>query len=180
MVRSWNPVNVHQPLAIVRLVVIAGRSGQRQERIAVVGRGESNDLVLGRAAALDPVLPSELEGGLDRLGTAAQEVELVERRRDESGEFVGQVLDHLAGEGGPVDVGDLGGLVGHRLADFGHTVADADYESAAGTIEVPAAVSGMEPATLPMGYQRKIPRQLAVEDVRIGVVSLVHPDGNLT
>ncbi len=91
--------------------------------------------MLGGLAGLDPVLPRELERRLDRLRAAAQEIELVEVRRQQRSELVGQGLDGFIGKGGAVDVRDLRGLVRHRLPDLGNAVAEVGDEGAAGTIQ---------------------------------------------
>ncbi len=178
-VRRRDPMDVDQPLTVVGLVVLPRRRGERQQRVAVIGGRERDHLVLRRLAGLNPVLAGQLQRGLDRLGAAAQEVELVQLRGKQRRQFVGERLHRLVGEGGAIDIGNLGGLVRHRLADFADPMAEVGDERPAGAVEVPVALGVDQPAPLATGDKRKAPGELPVEDMRIGILVGGHREGNL-
>src|SRR5947207_6586001 len=63
--------------------------------------------MLAGLAGLDPVLPGELQGGLDRFRAAGEEIELVELARERGGELAGELLHRAVGECGARDVAEL-------------------------------------------------------------------------
>src|SRR5207237_6245371 len=92
-IRIWggNAVDVDEPRLERCLVRLARRGGKREQRAAVVAGTQSDDAVLARLPALDPVLSGELQCGFDRLGAATKEVELREIAWERVGDLVGQV-----------------------------------------------------------------------------------------
>ena len=71
--------------------------------------------MLPGAARLHPVLPRQLERGLDRLGATTQRIDQIEVAGREPRDLGGQLLDGVMGEGGAADVGDLSSLARERL-----------------------------------------------------------------
>ena len=68
--------DVHQPFAIIRLVVLAGRGAESEQRVAMVPRRQRDEPVLRRLSHLDPVLPGELERRLDGWAMMSSCIEL--------------------------------------------------------------------------------------------------------
>ena len=69
---------------------------ERAERDAVIALAARDDVSPLRLAALDEILPRELERGLDRLRAAADEEDVTDALRRVSDEIVGQFLRSLA------------------------------------------------------------------------------------
>src|SRR2546427_10761447 len=95
------------------LLARGGREGQ--QGVPVIGRVERDDTMLAGLAGLDPVLPGELQGGLDRFRAAGEEIELVELARERGGELAGELLHRAVGERGGRDVAELARLARQRL-----------------------------------------------------------------
>src|SRR5256885_16985507 len=70
-------------LAKGKLILPARGGGEGQRGVPVIGRVERDDTMLAGLPGLDPVLPGELQGGLDRFRAAGEEIELVELARSE-------------------------------------------------------------------------------------------------
>src|SRR2546427_11316442 len=97
------------------LLARGGREGQ--QGVPVIGRVERDDTMLAGLAGLDPVLPGELQGSLDRFRAAGEEIELVELARERGGELAGQLFHRAVGECGAPDVVELAGLARHGFRD---------------------------------------------------------------
>src|SRR5207245_7965401 len=80
--------------------------------------------MLAGLAGLDPVLPGELQGGLDRFRAAGEEIELVELARERGGELAGELLHRAVGECGARDVAELARLARQRLRHLRIRVAE--------------------------------------------------------
>ena len=145
-----------------------GAAGRREgeQCVAVIGRRERNDLPLGRAPALDPVLPRELERRLDRLRAAAERVDQVEVLPASAAAISArQLLDRLVGERRAVQVADPAGLLGHRGRDLRHPMAKVGHEGAPRAVQIAPALGVEQPAALPAHDAGIAAIQLAVEDV---------------
>ncbi len=97
-----------------------------------------NDAIARGLTSFEMKLPGELDGGFCGFGAAGGEIHApagAKVRRGESEEAVRQFF----GGGGVklrgVREGDLGGLLRHRLTDFGYAVTDADYGRLAARVE---------------------------------------------
>jgi hypothetical protein len=131
--------------------------------------------VLTRLAALDPVLPRQLQRGLDRLGSTTQEVELREIAGQRLGQLVGEVLDRPVREHRAGEIAELATLLGDRVGDFGVRVAEVGDVGAADGVEVALAPRIDEPAPLAADDLGVLVAELAVEDVAVGVAVRSHP-----
>src|SRR5438128_2738247 len=107
--------------------------------------------MLAGLAGLDPVLPGELQGGLDRFRAAGEEIELVELARERGGELPGELLRDL------------------RIR-----VAEIRDVGAAHGVEVALPLLVVQPAALTPHDARVAAAQLAVEDVAIGIAVVRH------
>ena len=120
---------------------LAGGEGHRPIRPAVEGAHEGDDL----AAPGGPA--GQLEGPLDRLGTAVAEEHRVEPR----GRHVHQGLGgrhQLGMVGGPRDVPETIDLLVHRPHHGGVPVPEVGDPDAAGEVEHRPAVHGVQPGAL--------------------------------
>jgi hypothetical protein len=81
----------------------------------------------------------------------------------------GELLDGLVGERGATDIRDAAGLACHGLTDLMHSVADAGDEGATHGVEVALPVLVLDPAPLAAHGQRKLAREVPIEDRRIRV-----------
>src|SRR6266702_426718 len=95
---TGNAVHVDEPRAERRFVRLARRGGQGEECAAMVARSEGDDPVLFGPAAFDPVLPRELQRGLDRLGATTKEVELRQVPGDRLGDLCSELFDWFVGK----------------------------------------------------------------------------------
>jgi hypothetical protein len=138
----------------------------------VVGRGQRDDFVLARPSQVDPVLARELERCLDRVRAARERVDPVEVARCQRGQLGAQLLDCAVGHRRAADVRQTARLVRHGVGDFGHAVPDVGHEGAAARVEVDVAVRVVEPAPLAANDERVARRQLAEEDVGVGVAAV--------
>ena len=129
----------HEPIAVCRAVLLARRSGQREEGISVIARRKREHFVLVRPSGLHPVLAGEFERRLDGLRATGEEVGVVEiagRPRDDlRGERFGRVVR----EHHPADIGHARGLARHRVADRGHAVPNVHHECPAAPVQVAPA-----------------------------------------
>src|SRR5207249_4891070 len=148
-IRRSDAMHVHQPLPEHRLVVLARRRGEREQRVAVIGRSERDDLVLLRPAALHPVLPRQLERGFHRLGAAREEIQLVEVAGERRGELGSELLHRCVREGGGRQIAELPRLLRHGIRDLAVRVAEVGDVRAAHGVEVALAVFVVRPPAPP-------------------------------
>lgn len=100
-------------------------AGQRAQRVAVIALPAGDEMATLRLADLDEILPRHLHGGLDGLGTAGDEIDVVEPLRCQANQPLGQLLGDIGGEEGGMGVGDAIHLRAHRGHDLGVAVAEA-------------------------------------------------------
>src|SRR2546426_867959 len=131
-----------------RLVGLARGCGQGEQRAAVVAGAERDDAVLVGAAALDPVLPGQLQRRFDGLRSTTEEVDLGEIAWQGGGDFIRQVLDGSIGEHGAREIAVLPALLGDRVGDFGVGMAEVGDVGAADGVEVALAALVDEPTAL--------------------------------
>src|SRR6266571_5081040 len=122
--------------------------------------------MLAGLAGLDPVLPGELQGGLDRFRAAGEEIELVELARE--------LLHRAVGERGGRDVAELARLARQRLRDLRIRVAEIRDVGAAHGVEVALPLLVVQPAARTPHDARVAAAELAVEDVAIGIAVVRH------
>ena len=89
-----------------------------------------------RLAALDEILPRQLERRLDRLRSAADEEHVAETCRRVRDEVVGQLFGRLRGEEAGVRVFELVELRAHGGENVGMRMAEAGHRGAAGGVDV--------------------------------------------
>src|SRR5438445_12854117 len=130
--------------------------------------------MLAGLAGLDPVLPGELQGGLDRFRAAGEEIELVELARERGGELPGELLHRAVGERGGRDVAELARLARQRLRDLRIRVAENRDVGAAHGVEVALPLLVVQPAARTTHDARVAAAELAVEDVAIGIAVVRH------
>src|SRR5436309_11255525 len=130
--------------------------------------------MLAGLAGLDPVLPGELQGGLDRFRAAGEEIELVELARERGGELAGELLHRAVGECGARDVAELARLARQRLRDLRIRVAEIRDVGAAHGVEVALPLLVVQPAALTPHDARVAAAELAVEDVAVGIAVVRH------
>src|SRR5204863_1879625 len=167
-------LDVDEPLAEGKLVLLARRGREGQQGVPVIGRVERDDTMLAGLAGLDPVLPGELQGGLDRFRAAGEEIELVELARERGGELAGELLHRAMGERGGRDVAELARLARQRLRDLRIQVAEIRDVGAAHGVEVALPLLVVQPAALTPHDARVAAAELAVEDVAIGIAVVRH------
>src|SRR3989442_6942616 len=130
--------------------------------------------MLAGFAGLDPVLPGELQGGLDRFRAAGEEIELVELARKRGGELPGELLHRAVGERGGRDVAELARLARQRLRDLRIRVAEIRGVGDAHGVEVALPLLVVQPAALTPHDARVAAAELAVEAVAIGIAVVRH------
>ena len=89
---------------------------------------------------LDEILPRHLERGLDRLGPAADQIDVAQARRRVRDEPVGEPLGGLRGEEGGVGVGERVELPAQRRDDLRVAMAEAGDRRAARGVEIAPAL----------------------------------------
>src|SRR5256885_4035171 len=135
-------------LAKGKLILPARGGREGQQGVPVIGRVERDDTMLAGLAGLDPVLPGELQGGLDRFRAAGEEIELVELARERGGELAGELLHRAVGERGGRDVAELARLARQRLRDLRIRVTEIRDVGAAHGVEVALPLLVVQPAAL--------------------------------
>ncbi len=116
--------------------------------IALAARDDAETLWL---AGFEMELAGELDGGFGGFGAAGGEVDgaaVLEIWWSELEEAGGEFRGGFGLELRSVGEGELRGLRGHGLADFGDAVANADDGGLSGGVEVFAVVGGEDPAAL--------------------------------
>lgn len=100
-----------------------------------------NDAIARGLTAFEMKLSGELDGGFRGFRAAGGEIHAPARtkiRRSESEETMRQFFRRIRVKLRGVRESDLGGLLGHRLTDFGYAVTDADYGRLAAGVEKPS------------------------------------------
>ena len=98
---------------------------ERAERIAVIALAPRDDMGPLRLADLDEILARHLQRRLDRLGAAADQIDMGQSGRRVLDQPVGQALGDFGGEKGRVRVGDRVELAAHRGDDVGMPMSEA-------------------------------------------------------
>ena len=125
------------------------------------------------SARLHPVLPRQLERGLNRLGAAAQRIDQIEVSRRQPRELGGQFFHRVMGEHAAVQVGNLSRLPSERVSDFSDTVAHIYHVCPARAIQVLPPLVIVQIAAFSPDDAGIIPTELPVKD-RGGGVSRAH------
>ena len=99
--------------------------GEGAERIAVVALAPRDDMAALRLADLDEILARHLERRLDRLRTAAHQIDAIEAGGSVLDQTVGEAFGGLGGEKGGVRVGELIELLAHGGEHVRMSVAEA-------------------------------------------------------
>ncbi len=102
----------------------------------------AENLVARGLSDFDLILAREFQRGLDRLGSAAGEVDgaAAEVFSGEREQFFGVLFGDRGGELAGVNELQLRGLLGHGGGNFGHAVADEVDGGGSGEIEILVAV----------------------------------------
>ena len=98
---------------------------ERAERVAVIALAPRDDMAALGLADLDEILARHLERRLDRLRTAADQIDALKSGRSVLDQAVGQTLGDLGGEKGRVRVGQRVELPAHRGEHVRMPVAEA-------------------------------------------------------
>ena len=96
---------------------VAAADRERAERDAVIALAARDEMAPLRFAALDEILPRQLERGLDRLGAAADEERMAKAFRRMRDEVVGKFFGGLRGEEAGMRVFELVELRAHGRDD---------------------------------------------------------------
>jgi HAMP domain-containing protein len=137
--------------------------GERTERVAVVAlppRDEPRALGL---ADLEEILPRHFQRALDRLRTAAHQIDAGEAARLVPDQIVGERLSHVGGEEARVHIGELVGLSRQRREHARVPVPETRHGGATGAVEDFAALGVDEPDAVPADCRGRIFAQVAVE-----------------
>ena len=118
--------------------VAAGR--QRPQRIAVIALTARDDVPPLRLALLDEILPRHFQRRLDRLRSAADEIDVVDPFGRGLDEAVGELFGDFGREETRVCVGKLVELLVKGSNHVGMAVAETGHRRAAGRIDVALAV----------------------------------------
>jgi len=148
-------------LAAAPLVAADRERAQRVAVVALAPRDEVGALLL---ADLDEVLARELQRRFDRLGTAGNEIDLVQPLRRMRDEVLGQRLGHVRREEAGVGVGELVDLLVHRSQHVGMRMAQAGDGGAAAGVEVTLAVGIDDVHALRRDCPRRHVRELPMDD----------------
>jgi len=125
--------------------------------------------VLARLPGFDPVLPRQLQAGLDRLRAARKEVQFVEVAGQGGGELAGELFHRAVGECRRREVAELARLPCDGVGDLGVRVAQVGYVGTPHRVEVALALLVDEPTSLPAHDPRVGAPELAVEDVAVRI-----------
>ena len=138
---------------------------ERSQRVAVEAEPARHDVAALGPAGLEMVLARELEGGLDRLGAAGDEVGAREPGRRLGDEGRRQRFLRLAGEEAGMHVVELVELVLDRLAHLGMAVAEAGDGGPSRGVDVALARAVVEIKSLAPHGQGKLKAGAATQDV---------------
>ena len=122
---------------------------QRAERIAVIALPPRDEAHALRLAGLDKILSSDLDRGLDRLRSTADEIDIGQSAGLVANERIGKRLRGFGSEEGGVGIGELRGLFGHRREHARMLMAETGHRGAAGGVEHLPAVLTDQPDALP-------------------------------
>ncbi len=118
--------------------VAAGR--ERAERVAVIALAPRDDMAALRFAGLDEILARHLERRLDRLRTAAHEIDAIESGRRVLDQAVGEALGDIGGEEARMRIGERVELRAQGGEHVGMAVAEAGDGRASRRVEIAPAV----------------------------------------
>ena len=113
---------------------------ERAERIAVIALPPGDDMAALRLADLDEILARHLERRLDRLRTAADEIDMAQPGRRVLDQAVGEALGGFGGEESGVRIGEGVELFAHGGEHVRVPVAKARDGRAARRVEIAAPV----------------------------------------
>ena len=113
---------------------------KRAERVAVIALAPRNDMAALRLADLDEILARHLERRLDRLRTAADQIDMAQSRRRVLDQPVGQTLGDFGREEGGVRIGQRVELAPHRGQYVRMPMAEARDRRAARCVEIKPAL----------------------------------------
>ena len=102
---------------------LAAADRERAQRVAVIALTPRDQEAALRLAALDEILPRQLQRRLDRLRSAADEEDVAEAVRRVRDQVVGKLFGHLRGEEAGMGIGELVELGVHRRDDIGMRMA---------------------------------------------------------
>src|SRR3989442_7511305 len=125
--------------------------GKRAESAPVVALPAGDDASARRFAALDEILPRELNRSLGGFRAARSEVDApasAKRPRGQLEQAGSQALRDAGVELGSVREGELLCLLGHGAANRGNAVADAHYSGSARHIQIFFSINGEDVAPL--------------------------------
>ena len=127
----------------------AAADRERAERDAVIALPPGDEILPLRLAALDEILPRELERRFDRLRSAADKENVADAFRRMRDEIVGEFFGGLRGEKAGMRIFELVELRPHGGENIGMRVAKAGHRRAAGGIDVFLAglVADVDPLT---------------------------------
>ena len=126
--------------------IAAGR--QRAQRVAVIALAARDEMRALRLAALDEILPRDLDRGFDRLRSATDVIDVSEPARLVADQPLRQFFGGLRREEAGMGIGELSSLPLHRLEHARMLMAQTRDGGAAGGIEHAMATLG-RPATRP-------------------------------
>ena len=114
----------------------AAADRERAQRDAVIALAPGDEIAPLRLAALDEILPRELQRRLDRLRSAADEERMAEALRRVRDEVVGKLFGGLRGEEAGMRVFEPVELRAHGRDDVGMRMAEAGHRGAAGGVDI--------------------------------------------
>src|SRR5690606_11540029 len=120
---------------------------QSAERVAMVALTTSDEMPPRGFAFFDEILASQLECRLDRLGSARNEIHVVQIARRTRREKFRQILACLSGEKGRVDISHLVELLLDSANDVRMVIAQARDSRTAAGVDIAAAITVENPYT---------------------------------
>ena len=121
---------------------------QRAERIAMIALAARDEAPALRLAALDEVLPRDLDAGLDRFRSAADKIGISEPAGLMANQAFGEFFRGRRREETGMGIGQRRGLPLHRLDHARMLMSEAGDRGAAGRVQHAAAILGNQPHAL--------------------------------
>ncbi len=142
--------------------VAAGR--QCAQRVAVIALPAGDDMTALRLAALQEILPGQLDRRLNGFRSAGNEIDAGNARRRPFNQHLGQMFGRLGGEEAGMGVGDTIQLRldGGKHGTVGMT--EAGYRRAAASVEIAAILGINQPNAVAAGDNRQIGPGVARKD----------------